>query len=874
MSSASFQLTQYRAKRDFKQTREPSGAKSRRATGQSYLVQKHAASRLHFDFRLELDGVLKSWAVTKGPSLSPEDKRLAVHVEDHPLDYGSFEGTIPQGQYGGGTVMLWDEGTWEPLGNPERDLKRGNLTFNLHGKRLKGRWHLVRLRGKRPGDAKRENWLLIKGKDEFADKRGDAAIEKYQKSVVSDRTMEAIAHGSGRSWGKVGARKKSAAEAEDAVKALHKKASREPRAIKPTKLPSGGKPAVFIPPQLATLVPAPPRGDNWVHEIKFDGYRLVAVLNRRDIKIFTRAANDWSHRFKPLCAALAKLKVANAVIDGEVVHVEENGSFSFHGLQNALSTGKLDRLQYYAFDLLHLDGIDLRDRPLTDRKALLEKILINPPPLLAYSEHFVQPGNEVFERACDLALEGIVSKRANAPYQSGRNDAWLKSKCIKEQELVIGGYTEQPKHPGTLGALLIGTFEGERLRFAGKVGTGFTHAEGRDLMKKLQARAAVASPFLALDTASRRGAHFVKPELVAQVHFSEWTPDGRLRHPSFQGLREDKPAKEVVREKEKSLMAVPEAITTPRTKTSKSLSKDKATAAHVRITHPDRVLWQDVGITKLELAGYYAAIAPRLLAQSGRRPISLVRCPNGPTGQCFFQRHVTDGMSSHVHGVKVAGHGEGKAYIYVDDAEGLVSLIQMGTIEFHAWGATVDAVKTPDRLIFDLDPAPDVAWSEVKQAALDVRSNLKSAGLVALLKTTGGKGLHVVVPFARGPGWSEAKGYARSFSEAMAKNEPDRFTINNRKDVRKGRIFIDYLRNDETASAVAAYSVRTRPGAPVSVPIDWKELKDLKSGSAFSIKETLMRRADPWKDIEKIGRQKLPLPGKSSISRTQAIAKK
>ena len=591
MSSISSQLAQYRAKRDFKQTREPSGAKGHRAARQSYLIQKHAASRLHYDFRLELDGVLKSWAVTKGPSLNPEDKRLAVHVEDPPLDYGSFEGTIPQGQYGGGTVMLWDEGTWEPIGNPERDLKRGNLTFNLHGKRLKGRWHLVRLRGNRPGDAKRENWLLIKGKDEFADKHGDAATEKYQKSVVSDRTMEAIAKRSGRSWGKAGARKKSAAEVEDAIEAIHKKASRDVRAVNPTKLPSGAKPAVFISPQLATLVPAPPRGDNWVHEIKFDGYRLIAVLNQSDVKVFTRAANDWSHRFKSLCAALAKLKVANAVIDGEAVHVEENGSFSFHGLQNALSTGKLDRLQYYAFDLLHLNGIDLRDRPLTERKALLEKLFSDPTPLLAYSEHFVQPGNAVFERACDLALEGIVSKRAEAPYQSGRNDAWLKSKCIKEQELVIGGYTEQPKHPGTLGALLIGTFEGERLRFAGKVGTGFTHAEGRDLMKKLQARASPTSPFLALDTASRRGANFVKPELVAQVHFSEWTPDGRLRHPSFQGLREDKPAKEIVREKEKSLTAVPEAIAKARTKMSKSVSKEEATTAHVRITHPDRVLW-------------------------------------------------------------------------------------------------------------------------------------------------------------------------------------------------------------------------------------------------------------------------------------------
>ena len=863
-------LAKYRAKRDFSKTREPSGDKpSKAAAGCTYLVQKHAASRLHFDFRLELDGVLKSWAVTKGPSLNPEDKRLAVHVEDHPLDYGSFEGTIPQGQYGGGTVMLWDQGTWEPLGDPERDLKRGNLTFVLHGKRLRGRWHLVRLRGRNPRDAKRENWLLIKGKDEFADANGGAAVERYQKSVVSDRSMERIAKASGNSWGKGGSRKKTAAEGEEAAQALTQKSIRAPRSrSKPQRAKQGAKPAAFTAPQLATLVRSPPRGDGWVHEIKFDGYRLLTVLNDGHAKLFTRAANDWSDRFKPLCGALSGLRVSNAVIDGEVVHVEADGSYSFHGLQNALSTGKVDHLRYFVFDLLYLDGEDIRSRPLTERKALLQQILANPSPLLAYSEHFVEPGNTVFERACDLALEGIVSKRADAPYRSGRNDAWLKSKCIKEQEVVIGGYTLQPNHPGVLGALLVGTFEGSKLRFAGKVGTGFTQAEGRDLLKRMKTRALDASPFQCLDAASRRRAQFVRPELVAQVHFGEWTPDGRLRHPSFQGLREDKPADQVVREHEKPLASAVKIA--PRKQASPSdlhrPSKD-SNAAHIRITHPDRVLWEDVGVTKLDLARYYAAIAPRFLAQAGRRPISLLRCPDGPGGQSFYQRHVTDGMNAHVHGIRVAGHGEGKAYIYVDDAEGLVSLVQMGTIEFHAWGATVEAVKSPDRIIFDLDPAPDVPWREVKQAALDVRRNLKSLGLVSFLKTTGGKGLHVVVPFARGPNWKQAKGFARSFSDAMAIDAPARFTINNRKDVRKGRIFIDYLRNDETASAVAAYSVRARPGAPVSVPIDWKELVGLESGTAFAISDVLKRRADPWRLIDKAALQTLPVEKMGRVKR-------
>ena len=642
-----FKLETYRAKRDFTKTREPSGERVAGGRGFSYLIQKHAASRLHYDFRLELDGVLKSWAVTRGPSLNPEDKRLAVHVEDHPLDYGSFEGIIPQGEYGGGTVMLWDRGTWEPLGKPERDLARGNLTFILHGKRLRGRWHLVRMRAKRPGDAKRENWLLIKGKDEYADANGEAAIEQFQKSVVSGRGMEGIARASGKTWSKIGPRRKYAAEANDAVEALQKK-KRVAAARRPTKLrdlAKGDAVSRFIAPQLAALVCEPPKGDNWVHEIKFDGYRLLAVILYGRADLFTRGANDWSDRFKPLCRSFTDLGLSSAVIDGEVVHVAEDGSMSFHGLQNALSTGKLNRLRYYAFDLLHLNGIDLRSRPLTERKALLRQLMAGVSDRLLYSEHFAEPGDQILTRACNLALEGIVSKRADAPYRSGRTDLWLKSKCIKEQELVVGGYTEQPSHPGTLGALLVGYFEEKELRFAGKVGTGFTQAEARSLLKKLQGRGTKNSPFVLLPSDARRGAHFIRPDLVAHVNFSEWTPDGKLRHPSFQGLREDKAAREVVREKPKPLAAVAERDTAAPKRSAKT-SKDDARVANVLLSHPDRVLWPEAGITKIELARYYEAVAPRLLAQAGNRPISLVRCPNGAGGECFFQRHVTGGMSS------------------------------------------------------------------------------------------------------------------------------------------------------------------------------------------------------------------------------------
>jgi bifunctional non-homologous end joining protein LigD len=552
------QLAKYRAKRDFSKTKEPSGEREGRPKGFSYLIQKHAASRLHYDFRLELDGVLKSWAVTRGPSLNSQDKRLAVHVEDHPVSYGSFEGTIPQGQYGGGTVMLWDQGTWEPAGDAKLDLARGNLTFTLHGKRLKGRWHLVRLRGNRAGDAKRENWLLIKGKDEYANTDGDAALEKFQTSVVSHRGMQGIAKAAGKTWRKGAAREKSAEESVAAVDALEKKKRKRPARV---RVPSSSKaakdnPPAFVPPQLATLVKEPPRAAGWIHEIKFDGYRLIGVKEKSQVRLFTRAGNDWTDRFAPIAEALSRLKAQSAVVDGEAVIEGAHGSSSFHNLQNALSTGDMKRLKYYAFDLIHMNGVDLRDQPLTARKELLEQLLQRAATVLKYSDHFDKPGDEILANACQSALEGIISKQSAAPYRSGRSAAWLKSKCVKEQEFVVGGFTEQPKHPGMLGALLVGYYEKDQLRFAGKVGTGFTEAEGRALVKKLRALSAKSSSFSAVPSDARRGATFIDPVLVAHVNFGEWTPDGRLRHPSFQGLREDKPAREVVREKEKPLGAV------------------------------------------------------------------------------------------------------------------------------------------------------------------------------------------------------------------------------------------------------------------------------------------------------------------------------
>jgi bifunctional non-homologous end joining protein LigD len=840
-SSAAMKLAKYRTKRDFKKTTEPSGVKTSGKIRNSYLInsyliQKHAARRLHYDFRLEMDGVLKSWAVTRGPSLNPEDKRLAVHVEDHPVDYGDFEGTIPHGQYGGGTVMLWDNGTWEPIGDVEKSYKKGNLTFELHGKRLKGRWHLVRMHGRKKGDEKHENWLLIKGKDQYANTDGDYAINHYQKSVTSQRSMEKIAVGD-KVW-----------QSGKAVKA------KEPKTPKPKKTKKQAKgPAApdFVPLQLATLVSEPPQGGKWVHEIKFDGYRLLARLHNGDVTLMTRARNDWTAKFKSIASEIAELGTANALLDGEIVSTADDGTMSFHGLQNALSTGKSDRLNYYIFDLLYLNGVDLRDRPLLERKKALQSLLKNAPSHIHYSEHFAEPGAKVLSHACHIALEGIISKRADAAYHSGRGDTWLKSKCTKEQEIVIGGYTMQPKHPGSLGALLMGYYSNGDFIFAGKVGTGFTNDEGRAILKKLKTLERKASPFKAVPTASKRGAVWVQPKLVAQIHFAEWTPDGHMRHPSFQGLREDKPAQEVRQEKAKPMQAVIKA------KAAKSNGKEEV--AGVTLSHPDKKLYPDTNITKRDLALYYEKIAPLMLPHVANRPISLMRCPEGEGKPCFFQRHGSENLSPYIKPVKVAGHGDNQPFLMIQDLRGLVALVQAGALEIHIWGTEAANPEKPDRLVFDLDPAPDVKFSEVKKAALEVRERLRKLKLVSFLKTTGGKGLHIVVPFQKGPDWDTAKAFARGFAQIMVEDAPDRFTINNRKDVRKGKIYIDYLRNGIGASAIAPYSTRARNGAPVALPLDWKELAALKSGHDFQMKDTIKRiKKNPWKSMLRI-KQTLPV---------------
>jgi bifunctional non-homologous end joining protein LigD len=848
-------LERYQAKRDFTRTAEPRGSAPKASgTELRYLIQKHAARRLHYDFRLELDGTLKSWAVTKGPSLNPADKRLAVHVEDHPLEYGSFEGTIPQGQYGGGTVMLWDEGTWEPIGDAAKAYSKGRLSFILNGKRLKGEWHLVRM-GSRAKDGKRDNWLLIKSRDRYANEdNGDRALERYQKSAASNRSMEAIAKGK-KEWTSKG----STTKATSAPRAKKTKRSNpKERASADEKAPPA-----FIAPELATLVSDPPSGDSWVHEIKFDGYRALCRIADGRVKLLTRNNKDWTDKFKFIADQMAELDISNSILDGEITTIDESGAMSFSALQQALGNHAQDKLHYYLFDALYLHGEDLRDKPLLERKEALRALIPSGHTSLHYSEHFVQPGPDVLQHACHIALEGIISKRAESPYQSGRNDAWLKSKCVNEQEFVIGGYTRQPKHPDRLAALLIGVYDKKQLIFAGKVGTGFDRKESSRLLKVLGPLEQRAAPFANVPNEAKRQAIWVKPTLVAQVNFAEWTRDNVLRHPSYQGLREDKPTEQVTRETRKRLVGGTNGKGDRMAKVHKTKKADLPVKpnviAGVALTHPEKVLYPEQNLTKQDLAEYYEQVAGWMLPHVAGRPISLVRFPAGEGKPCFFQRHGGEGKAKAIHEVDI--DVDSRAYITIDNLEGLISLVQMGVLEIHVWGCRADKADQPDRIVFDFDPHEDVPWETVKDAAREMRQRLKKLELESFLKTTGGKGLHVVAPIARKPDWPTVKDFAHKLAQQMAGDAPELFTTNSRKAERKGRIFIDYLRNDKTASAIAPYSTRAREGASIAVPLAWEELAKLPNAHSFTIERVEKRlkalKSDPWKDIEDL-RQSLP----------------
>ena len=862
-------LERYRQKRDFRVTPEPAGkVKPRRSRALAFVIQKHAATRLHYDFRLELNGVLLSWAVPKGPSLDPNDKRLAMHVEDHPLEYGDFEGVIPPKQYGAGTVMVWDRGTWTPKTDPAEAYAKGRLKFDLDGEKLKGGWNLVRSRSSKYGGE--NSWLLFKEADEFARLGAQTLIaEDRPDSVITGRSLEEIAANADRVW-----HSNQSVAANVKGGAIRRSKPKNVAGLAKLEGARKGPLPELLEPQLATLVKTPPAGPAWVHEIKYDGYRMLCRVADQQAHLVSRNAKDWTGDFPSLVQALARLPVDTAWLDGEVVVTDAQGRSSFQALQNALAETTSAPLTYVAFDLLYLNGFDLRGVALTQRKRLLQDLLSSASTTIKYSEHFAVQGAAFLQNACALGLEGMVSKRGDLPYQAGRGTAWQKVKCVRRQEMVIGGFTDPEGSRHGFGALLLGVYEPDgRLAYAGKVGTGFNDATLASLSQSLAGLVQKESPFHNPPRgAEARRAHWVRPVLVAEVSFTEWTDDATLRHPSFQGLRADKPATDVVRESSVGQAGNQTGNQTgnqagnqagrqapngppagPKSRSRARTIDDGKSIAGIALTHPDKLLYPEVGLTKRDLALYYAAIGEWMLPHLGDRPLTLLRCPNG-WQECFYQKKAEDSVNDAISRVKIENSdGSISLYMMANSVSAIVALLQMGVLELHPWGSRAENLGFPDRIIFDLDPDEGVAWDDIKQAAMIIKTLVESIGLAPFLKTTGGKGLHVVVPIEPSVGWEHVKGFSKAVAELLERTFPDRFTSKLLKISRRGKIFIDYLRNGEGATAVAAYSTRAKPNAPVSTPIAWNELADDVRFAHFNVVNVPRRlakaKADPWRNI-------------------------
>ena len=792
-------LERYRQMRDFSITPEPSGrkapAKSAREGGAlRYYVQRHAATRLHYDFRLELEGVLKSWAVPKGPSLDPADKRLAMQTEDHPLDYGDFEGVIPEKQYGAGEVLLWDQGVWTPEDrDPSAALRQGRLYFRLDGDKLAGAWVLTRTRSHED----RPSWLLIKRNDEDA-RAGYDITQERPESV-----------------------------------------KRQPRRAKYGKrspLPQ------FVTPQLATLVASPPGSPDWIYEVKHDGYRILARLAKRDARLFTRSGKDWTAKLPHLARELKRLALEDSWLDGEIVVLREDGRSSFQRLQNAFDSGREAEIVYYVFDVPFLRGRDLRALPLAERKQLLKRSL-GRSATVRFSDHLQGDASEALDKACRLGLEGLIGKRTDATYVAGRSRTWIKLKCRPRQDFVIAGYTAPAGSRTGFGALVLGAYDSKmKLRYAGKVGTGFDEEMLSSLAKKLSAIERADSPLA--DPPRERGIRWAKPGLVCEVSYTERTDEGILRQASFMGLRED---------------IAPKSVGEERAQPPPESERNGGELEGVTITHPGRVIYPSLGFTKLDLARYYDAVGESLLPHVAGRPLTLVRCPDGVGGECFYQRHLGMGASpGDVKTFKRLRSSKGY-YIYVDSRRGILSTVQNGAIEIHTWGATLPDTRHPDRITLDLDPGEDLTWSELRRATEMTRTVLKGLALGCFLKTTGGKGLHVVVPIAPELGWDEVKAFSHLIARFLVKAEPGFFTSHIAKADRAGKVFVDYLRNSETASAVAAFSARARPNAGVSTPLHWDELGAEDLRERFTVltvpKRLVALRDDPWAGYAAAARQ-------------------
>lgn len=786
-------LAEYGRKRDFKKTPEPKVAVKRGRKGHPliFVVQEHHASHLHYDFRLEWHGVLKSWAVPKGPSLDPKQKRLAVEVEDHPLSYATFTGTIPEKQYGAGEVYRWDMGTWEPVNDPNEGLRKGRLEFRLKGKKLKGGFLLVRTRAQ----GSKPSWLLIKRHDEY--------VRKGQVETV-------------------------------AVHTSRKKASRKTKANS-TARKTAVQPVDFFSPQLARLVDRPPHGKDWVHEIKFDGYRTQAHVNGRQVNLFTRSGKDWTAKYPLVAKALQKLK-HSAVLDGEVVWLDTEGRSNFQLLQNALKDHKSSHLIYYVFDLLSLDGKDLTSLPLMARKERLEKLVEGLGPHIRYSEHFRGIGDKMMQASCRHDLEGVVSKRADAPYVSGRHEAWVKSKCIKRQEFVIGGFTEGEGSRLGFGSLLVGFYQNGKFRYAGRCGTGFDQRTLLDIGRRLRRLETKKSPFQ-VHSPKGRDLHWVQPKLVAEIAFAEWTKDGVMRVPVFYGLRADKPAKEIGIEKPKS---------------TKQIRVKKQGSSLIPVTHPEKLIYAKEKITKGEVAEYYQAVSDWILPHIQDRPLSMLRCPQGATKTCFFSKHFADRLPPEILPIPEEGSDP---FIAIDSEVGLRTLIQRGTLEIHPWNCHRDNMDSPDQVVMDFDPDPKVDFERVKEAAWELKEMLDQLKLKSFLKVTGGKGLHVQFPILPIYDWERVKNFAHTLANEMVSRHPELYLAKAVKKARAGKIFIDYLRNGRGATAVAPYSLRAREISAVALPIGWDELEALPRANVFTLEKTLAllkrRKQDPWKDYFK-----------------------
>ncbi len=812
-------LKHYHGKRHFKLTPEPTGVsktRKKKTKQHRFVVQKHAARHLHYDFRLEIQGVLKSWAVPKGTSLNPKIKRLAVQVEDHPLDYVDFEGSIPKGQYGGGEVIVWDEGAWECEGNPFESWKAGKIKFTLNGDKLHGKWMLIRTAYGAMDN--KSNWLLIKEPDAFADYKTDILTARPE-SVKSGNLLDS--DGSKKNVKK--------------IRLIEAGAKIKKKNIKLLKWPE---------PELALLVDKVPVGSQWLYEIKFDGYRIIAEIKTGQVKLYTRHHHDWTQKFKSIAAALKKMKVESAVLDGEVVVLDKKGISNFQALQNILKKHSDKNLDYFIFDLLQLNGKNIAELPLIERKKILQELLEqnNLKQRIHFSDHIEgqKQGEAFYKKTCRIHLEGVMIKDKDKSYYFGRNDYWLKLKCIKRQEFVIGGFTEPEGSRVAFGALLLGYHDQQKkLHYAGKVGTGFDAATLRSLYGMLKKYTQSKSSFINPPMGFRaEKVTWIKPQLVAEIDFRGWTDENRLRQASFQGLRQDKSAMEVIREG------------TKKNKTMKKNTTTKSTVAGVLIKNPDKIFFPEINLTKLELAQYYHAVAKWMLPYIKDRPLNILRCPDGIEGECFRQKHLTHKLPAAIKKIMIKHKGSKMDGFLIHDVEGLINLIQLGSVEFHIWGELYSQQGFPDQIVFDLDPDSEVDWRQMIDAAFLLKDVLLDLKLISFVKTTGGKGLHVTIPIKPLYSWQQVRAFAQAVANTLVKINPKLFIATASKTKRKNKIFVDYFRNIEGATFVAPYSTRVHPSAPIAMPLTWNELKKTTASDDFTVMNTQQRWArlkkDPW----------------------------